>query len=159
MLDFQEKTFSLTRVDMEHVKQWNNLLTTKLQPQLTSLEKKSEQTETTVQEYEQLLHLISTLLARPDPSGPIEARVEEPRGSGNYISAIADTSTIFVDLGKLKRSELTLEDAEQAIRKRIVVLQNQQKVTVQELEKLNKDIFVGMATVHQLQELEHPTTK
>ena len=140
---------------MDQVKKWNQILTTKLQPRLTALEKQLAQTEQAVQEYEDLSHLISTLMARTDPAGSIDAKVEHPKGSGVYVDAfVPDTSTIFIDLGEKQPTKLLLGSAETAVKARIQYFATQKKAVLQDLERLNKDIFVGMATVHQLQQLE-----
>lgn len=130
-------------------------MTTKLQPQLNFLEKSLTEVENDIGEYVELGHILESLLARNNPSGPIEAKVENPKGSGNYISAIIhDTSTIYVDLGQSQPTKLPLEDAEKAVKLYVQNLEKKKEGIVQDLDKLNKDIFTGMATIHQLQQLE-----
>jgi prefoldin subunit 5 len=133
---------------MDHIKKWSELLATKLQPQLDELNKSIQTTDLNTQEYIELLHLITALRARPIPNAPLEAKVN------NQSVMIKDTSKIFVDIGLDKHIELSLENAEIAVEKRIDFFKKQRQDTLQKIDKLNKDIFVGMSTCRQLQELE-----
>jgi len=140
---------------MDHVHKWNELLTTKLEPQLTDFATQLQTVETTIQEYVELLHIITTLRSRPMPSSPIEAKIEHPIGSGNYVPALVpDTSKIFVDVGSESHVEMSLKEAEFAVKRRIIEFQNQREQLKADMTKLNKDIFIGMTTVRHLQELE-----
>ena len=142
---------------MEHVRVWNEMLSTKLEPQLVSLEAELKEHDIAIQEYVELTHIISALLNRDDPSGRLEAKIEDPKGSGKWkVATVNDTSKIFVDIGLEhgQHVELTLQEAEIAVHKRVQQFTSKKVECVARLEKLNKDIFVGMATVQQLQQLE-----
>ena len=54
-------------------------MTTKLQPQLNFLEKSLTEVENDIGEYVELGHILVSLLARNNPSDPIEAKVENPK--------------------------------------------------------------------------------
>ena len=107
----------------EKLKQYTTFVDSTLYPQLKKTVEAREETEGEIQEYSELHNKLQVII-QSDISKPMEAMVNLGHELV-YCRAVADRSTVCVDIGKGFFVELTIQEAMPVIMERITFLRDQ----------------------------------